>query len=105
MTEEKKPAERVFAFWTYVTFPLRSVRRRASNRTERHATGRFRSLGMTGMFTFQPVEMGTATKAKLQSLEAEYRREQAALLEKFKAKALEVLPALAMTKPYGGNFR
>lgn len=105
MTEEKKPAERVFAFWTYDTFPY--VLSAAGHQIEPNVMqlDGFGRWGMTGMFTFQPVEMGTATKAKLQSLEAEYRREQAALLEKFKAKALEVLPALAMTKPYGGNFR
>lgn len=104
MTEQNK-SERVFAFWTYDAFPY--VLSAAGHQTEPNVMqlDGFGRWGMNSMFTFQPVEMGKVTKAKLQSLEAEYRAEEKALLEKYKAKALEVLPALAMTKPYGGNFR
>ena len=104
MTEQNKP-ERVFAFWTYDTFPY--VLSAAGHQVEPNVMqlDGFGRWGMNAMFSFQPVEMGKDTKAKLQSLEAEYHAEEKALLEKYKTKALEVLPALAMTKPYGGNFR
>lgn len=103
MTEQNNP-ERVFAFWTYDRFPY--VLSAAGHQIEPDIMklDGFGRWGMNSLFTIQSVEMGEDTKAKLQSLEAEYHAEEKALLEKYKAKALKVLPALAMTKPYGGNF-
>lgn len=105
MAEQQNQPEYVYAFWPYDRFPYVGSGVGYQIEPGVMMLDGYGRWGMGSMFAFQPETMGKATHEKLKKLEADYDVEQWELLKKYKAKALEILPALAATKAYGGNIR
>lgn len=94
--------EKIFAFWTYDSFPYVSCAPAVILSETAMDTDGFGRWGRSSTFAYRSLSEGFAVREKLEALRAEFAKAQQDLKRDFKARALEVLPELALTKNFGG---
>ena len=92
------------AFWGYDQFPYVLGSTAHVDEDLSIDVSGYWKMSPKSIIAFMPIEYGADTLERLTELKSDYEESLEKLKQAYKNKALEILPALALTKQYGGKL-